>query len=182
MPYMTENNPTPEVTFSVESVPADALTLLGVIRADIQAQLLKVLTSTDERAHVLVSVVKNGVFVSSIIEGKDGKFRFGEITPESIYELYKLKTQQFSAEKGAWFSVQFTTAADGFITQTSYNYDKQIYSGATPEEWYIAPEVETESYNSPWDVVDYKEDIEEFPRKEDAIPEWLRTPDWLKNN
>jgi hypothetical protein len=114
------------------------------------------------------------VFVACIIESNEGAYRFGDINPESIYELWQLKNRQYDITKGAWFSLQFRTAADGFVIKTSYNYDKQVFSGNTPEEWYIAPETPTELYKSVWNVIDYQEDMKTFARKEESIPDWLK--------
>jgi len=173
---MTENNETPNFTISVETIksPDETLNLLGTIRADLQRQLSKELGEDDARGHVLVSVIENGVFVACILEDKNGEYRYGDITPESVYELWKLKQSQYTPVKGAWFSVEFTSGSDGFIVKTQYNYDKRIYSGDTPENWFVAPETETELYNSPWDVVNYQEDLKLFPRKEADIPDWLK--------
>jgi hypothetical protein len=173
---MTENDKTPEIGFTMETVEveADALTLLSVVREDLQNQIATVLDANDAHAHILVSVVNNGVFVACIIENKNGEFRYGDITPTSVLELWKLKTRQYTPEKGAWFSVQFTSAYDGFITKTSYNYDQQVFSGNTPENWYVAPVEETELYKSPWTAEQYQEDLAAFPRQEDKIPSWLK--------
>lgn len=168
---MTENN-FPNIT--VSTVPSNNLDLLSVIRSDLHNQISPELTPDDVKAHILVSVVGNGVFVASLIENQAGEFRYGDITPTSIYELWQLKTAQASADKGAWFSVQFTADEEGFIVNTSYNYDKQIFSGDTPERWYIEPAEPTDLYKAPWDVVDYKSDIQEFPRHDDNVPEWLK--------
>ena len=171
---MTEKNEYPEMNITVESVEASELTLIGTVRADLQTHVSQLLTSNDVGAHVIVSVVGNGVFVACIIEDGDGRYRFGDLNPESIYELWQLKTRQYDINKGAWFSVQFRTAADGFVVKTSYNYDKEVFSGSTPEQWYIAPEIPTELYKTVWTVVDYQGDMETFVRKDASVPDWLK--------
>lgn len=169
---MTENNETPYVPISVHTIERSPLDLMEIIRKDLSDKVHPLLDANDEKAHVLVSVVKNGVFVGCIIEDKEGNYRFGKITPTSVYEIWQLKQRQYSPEKGAWFSVQFTINRDGLIIKTDYNYDRAVYRAETPENWYVAPEVETEHYQPVWKEEDYREDVVQFPRN-NPLPEWL---------
>lgn len=177
MSMNNEEENVPEVGITYETVKRDALTLLGVIREDLTHKLSQVLTPNDVSGRILVSVVGNGVYVSALTENKDGKFQvFPEFTPESIYELWQLKQQQYAEapNKGAWFSVQFKSGNDGFITSTEYNYDKPVYHGFSPDEWFTAPEEVTEDRHAVWEDADYLEDLQTFPRPVELIPTWLR--------
>lgn len=172
-----EEENVPVVGITYETVKRDALTLLGIIREDLSEKLTQILGHNDVAAHILVSVVGNGVYVSTLTENADGKFQvFPDFTPESIYELWQLKQQHYAEtpNKGAWFSVQFTSTNDGFIKSTTYNYDKPVYHGFTPDEWFTAPEEVTEDRKPLWEDSDYLEDLEAFPRPAELVPTWLR--------
>lgn len=150
------------------------LDLLAEIRGDVSSALLNELTHNDAKAEVLISSVDNGVFVSAIVESKSGEFRFADLTLSSIYQMWQLKKEQYREEKGGWLSVKFTVDADGFVEKTKYNYDKRIYSGNTPEEWFLAPEQPIEGYASVWTDEQYYADLAAYPRNS-GPHEWLES-------
>lgn len=175
------------IPLPVEEVIPDTLTLLSLIREDISNAITPSLSRKDEKAYVLVSSVSNGVFLSALALSKTGEYRFVDIELSTMIQMWQLKGQQYkeqaannyrgehqqdAEEKGGWLSMLFTIDNDGFVAKTSYNYDKRIYSGPTPEQWFIAPEEPTEDYKSVWSDEEYLSDLEQFPRVS-GKHEWL---------
>jgi hypothetical protein len=172
---MTDNNGIPEMRITIDTVEDDELSLLSTIRQDIQQQLLTVLEATDEKAFVLASVLGDGVYITALVKDQNGKYRFGDITPTSVYQIWQLKKRQYDIHRGAWFSMQFTAANDGFIIKTEYNYDKEVFTARTPENWFVEPETPEEEYKAAWDDESlYTADLNLFPRDEKNIPSWLK--------
>lgn len=168
------NNPdnSPFLSMPEKEVIPDALTLLAAIRGDLSSAIEKELTHEDSKADVIVSSVANGVFVAAIAESKAGELRFLDLELTTVLEMWQLKQQQYDPAKGGWLSIQFTVGRDGFVEKTAYNYDKRVFSGNTPAEWFIAPETETDDYRSVWTDEQYREDLETFPRTSGSL-DWL---------
>lgn len=154
-----------------DSVP-DALTLLSLVREDLNNAVESALSRADEHAKVIVSSVANGVFIAGIALSKSGEYRFIDLELNTVIQMWQLKEQQYNPEKGGWLSVVFTVENDGFITKTEYNYDKPVFLAPTPEEWYIAPETPSEEHHSVWTLEQYQTDLEKFPRNS-GTPEWM---------
>lgn len=174
-----------------DSAPS-TLTLLSLIREDINQAIKPFLSRKDEKAWVLVSTVANGVFLSAIALNKAGEYRFVELELNTVIQMWELKNQQYQDSKfqntdekkisfgsktkevkdGGWLSATFHVENDGFVSKTEYNYDKRVYSGPTPEQWFIAPETPTEDYKSVWSDEEYLNDLERFPR-ESGKHDWL---------
>lgn len=153
-----------EIPITITTTAPDALELLSIIREDISRGISPLLTRDDKGAKVMVSVVAQGVFLSAIAENKNGEHRFLDIPVNSVMEMFELKKAQYSSDKGGWLSMVLTVENDGFVMKTEYDYDRKIYSGNTPENWYIAPETETEDYKSVWSDEEYFNESIMFPR------------------
>jgi hypothetical protein len=177
---MTINPDNPlNLPFATEATAPSTLTLLSLIREDIARAITPSLSRQDEKAFVLVSCVANGVFVSAIALSKTGEYRFLDLELTSVMQMWELKGQQYAEDKQkrdgrkeGWLSATFHVDNDGFVSKTEYNYDKRIYSGPTPEQWFIAPEEPTEDYRSVWTDEQYLDDLAMFPR-ESGKHEWL---------
>lgn len=163
----------------------DTLTLVSLIREDLSQSIAQHLTRADEKAYVLMTTISNGAGFYVLALSKNGEYRELEIELHTLLALIHLKQQQYldqknykgenqkaQDDKGAWFSALFTVENDGFISKTEYNYDKPIFTGKTPEEWFTAPETPSEGRAPIWSVEQYLEDLEKFPR-DSGIPEWL---------
>lgn len=187
---MTTNPDNPlNLPVSADNSIPDVLTLLSLIREDINKAIAPQLSRDDEKAFVLVSSVARGIFVSAIAISKAGEHRFVDLELTTVLQMWQLKGQQYleqqkntykgehnqdkDVEKGGWLSIMFHVENDGFMFKTEYNYDKPIYKGATPEEWFIAPETPNEDRISIWSEEEYREDLEMFPRTSGSH-------DWLK--
>lgn len=179
-------NPESPVDLSALTKPQvpDTLTLISLIREDITAAISPLLTRADDKAYVLMTLVSNGGGFFATVRNKSGEYRELDFELKTVF-LIDFKEQQYweqknykgehpetEADKGAWFSVLFTVENDGFISKTTYNYDKPVFTGSTPEEWLTAPEVPSEERHSLWTKEQYLEDLEKFPR-ESGIPDWL---------
>jgi hypothetical protein len=188
---MNPDNPL-NIPFPTNAAAPSTLTLLSLIREDINRAITPELSRKDEKAWVLVSSVANGVFVSAIALSKTGEYRFVDLELTTVMQMWELKGQQYhdsqkqntdekkisfadkgnATNDGGWFSVIFHVENDGFVSKTEYNYDKRVYSGGTPEQWFIAPEEPTEDYKSVWSDEEYHQDLAMFPRKS-GNPDWL---------
>lgn len=182
---MTTNPESPADLSMLTKPPVpDTLTLISLIREDISAAISPLLSRADDKAYVLMTLVSNGGGFFAVARDKAGEYRELEFELRTMYMLdfkeqqyldqknYKGEHLQTGEDKGAWFSVLFTVENDGFISKTTYNYDKPVFTGSTPEEWMTAPEVPSEERHPIWTKEQYLEDIEQFPR-ESALPEWL---------
>jgi C1A family cysteine protease len=164
----------------------DTLTLISLIREEISQAVSPLLTRADEKAFVLVSAVANGVVFFALALSKSGEYRELEIEL-NLMQMWHLKEQQYLEQnknhykgehqqtkenKGSWFSMLFTIENDGFISKTTYNYDKPVFVGANPEEWLTIPETSTPERASLWSAEQYLEDLEKFPRETGKL-DWL---------
>lgn len=129
----------------------------------------------DVRAFVHIAVVDNNVWISSIIEDKNGVFRFGtNFNPEIVMDAYHMKHRTQNVEDGSWLSVVYTVVPDGTVVDVSYNYDKEIFTGSTPEEWFTAPEDDSNpEYHQLWEHELYLKDLERHPRSDAKKLSWL---------
>lgn len=163
----------------------DTLTLISLIREDLSQAMTPLLTRADEKAYVLMTTVSNGAGFFVLARSKSGEYRELHVELNTILHMMHLKDKQYLEQKnykgehhhtienkGAWFSMLFTVENDGFISKTEYNYDKPVFRGATPEEWFTIPENPSEERASIWSAEQYREDLEKFPR-DSANPDWL---------
>lgn len=129
----------------------------------------------DARGYVHICVVDNNVWISSIVENQRGEFRFGtNFNPEVVMDAYHMKHRTQAPDTGSWFSVVYTVNVDGTVENVEYNYDKEVFTGDTPEKWFTAPEDDSNpEHHALWDHDAYLKDLERHPRSDAHKPVWL---------
>jgi len=129
---------------------------------ELGVSLFRLLSSGDERVEYLGSVLSSVTYERVRAYNPDGKFdspngRFNSIRlPYKVSKLSRaLRSANYRAGAGTWFSIRLTVTAAGAAT-AGYNYDSE-------PEWDV-----------PVDPIAYVTDQEKFPRDEDKQPDWLK--------